>query len=99
MFNMGMGVNERTAGLLFGVGDSNGAQARRRIVSRTRGRGDAIVRLMSPSDLGQVVKPFVFLDIFDMDQRALRAAATCGYSITIRRSRVVAASGLFNLPE
>src|SRR2546426_6545790 len=78
MFNMGMDVNERIAELLFGVTDSNGAQARRRIVSRTRGRGDAIVRLMSPSDLGQVVKPFVFLDIFDMDQRALRAAAMGG---------------------
>src|SRR2546427_13256370 len=77
MFNMGMG--ERTnSRIAFGVGDSNGAQARRRIVSRTRGRGDAIVRLMSPSDLGQVVKPFVFLDIFDMDQRALRAAAMGG---------------------
>jgi redox-sensitive bicupin YhaK (pirin superfamily) len=45
--------------------------APRRIVHRTRGHGHGpITRLMSPSDLGQVLKPFVFLDIFDMDLRA-----------------------------
>src|SRR5437879_3211672 len=39
----------------------------RPIVRRTRGsRHGAIARLMSPSDLGQVLKPFVFLDLFDM---------------------------------
>ena len=44
--------------------------AQRRIVHRTRGRGHGpITRLMSPSDLGQALKPFVFLDIFDMDLR------------------------------
>lgn len=33
---------------------------------RTRGNGHGpIVRLMSPSDLGQQLKPFVFLDLFD----------------------------------
>jgi redox-sensitive bicupin YhaK (pirin superfamily) len=38
----------------------------RRIVYRTRGQGHGpITRLMSPSDLGEVVKPFVFLDIFE----------------------------------
>ena len=39
------------------------APVRRRIVSRTFGhtRGP-ITRLMSPSDLGKVLKPFVFLD-------------------------------------
>ena len=38
----------------------------RAIVQRTRGRthGPA-TRLMSPSDLGEVLKPFVFLDLFD----------------------------------
>lgn len=37
----------------------------RPIVRRTRGAGNGfITRLMSPSDLGHVVKPFVFLDIF-----------------------------------
>lgn len=40
----------------------------RRIVARTRGSGHGgIVRLMSPSDLGQQLKPFVFLDLFDAD--------------------------------
>lgn len=38
----------------------------RAIVQRTRGRAHgAITRLMSPSDLGQILKPFVFLDLFD----------------------------------
>jgi redox-sensitive bicupin YhaK (pirin superfamily) len=38
----------------------------RRIVRRTRGRGHGpITRLMSPSDLGEIAKPFVFLDLFD----------------------------------
>jgi redox-sensitive bicupin YhaK (pirin superfamily) len=42
----------------------------RRIVRRTRGsRHGPITRLMSPSDLGQVVKPFVFLDLFEVDAR------------------------------
>ena len=40
----------------------------RRVVERTRGSGHGgIVRLMSPSDLGQQLKPFVFLDLFDAD--------------------------------
>jgi len=38
----------------------------RHIVHRTFGRRHGpITRLMSPSDLGQVLKPFVFLDLFD----------------------------------
>lgn len=38
----------------------------RQIVHRTRGIGHgAITRLMSPSDLGHILKPFVFLDLFD----------------------------------
>src|SRR5438132_840155 len=46
--------------------------ATRRIRHRTRGHGHGpITRLMSPSDLGEVLKPFVFLDIFDMDLRAV----------------------------
>jgi redox-sensitive bicupin YhaK (pirin superfamily) len=44
----------------------------RSIVYRTRGQGHGpITRLMSPSDLGEVVKPFVFLDIFEFDRRAM----------------------------
>src|SRR5215470_20347906 len=41
-------------------------QSPRRIVYRTKGhRGGPITRLMSPGDLGEMVKPFVFLDHFD----------------------------------
>jgi redox-sensitive bicupin YhaK (pirin superfamily) len=38
----------------------------RAVVRRTRGRPHgSITRLMSPSDFGQILKPFVFLDLFD----------------------------------
>jgi redox-sensitive bicupin YhaK (pirin superfamily) len=38
----------------------------RRIARRTRGHSEgSITRLMSPSDFGQLLKPFVFLDLFD----------------------------------
>ena len=44
----------------------------RKIVRRTRGnRHGPITRLMSPGDLGQLLKPFVFLDLFDMDTASL----------------------------
>src|SRR5438874_11622591 len=38
----------------------------RAIVRRTRGRAHGpIARLMSPADFGAILKPFVFLDLFD----------------------------------
>ena len=38
----------------------------RSIVRRTRGRTHGpVTRLMSPSDFGEILKPFVFLDLFD----------------------------------
>src|SRR6195256_1018824 len=38
----------------------------RAIVQRTRGRKHGpVTRLMSPSDFGEILKPFVFLDLFD----------------------------------
>jgi len=44
------------------------SESRRQIVYRTRGRRHgAITRLMSPSDLGEALKPFVFLDHFDSE--------------------------------
>src|SRR5882672_9462751 len=43
-------------------------QPTRKIIYRTRGdTGGPITRLMSPSDLGQLIKPFVFLDHFHID--------------------------------
>ena len=42
------------------------SETARPVIHRTRGRRHGpITRLMSPSDLGEVVKPFVFLDLFD----------------------------------
>jgi len=47
---------------------SNVVSAPGRIIARTRGhRGGPITRLVSPGDLGELLKPFVFLDLFDMD--------------------------------
>ena len=41
--------------------------AKRPIVLRTRGqRHGPITRLVSPSDIGELIKPFVFLDLFDI---------------------------------
>src|ERR1700732_492491 len=38
----------------------------RTILQRTRGRTHGpVTRLMSPSDFGEILKPFVFLDLFD----------------------------------
>jgi redox-sensitive bicupin YhaK (pirin superfamily) len=42
------------------------SRQRRAIARRTRGRTHgAVTRLMSPSDFGEILKPFVFLDLFD----------------------------------
>jgi redox-sensitive bicupin YhaK (pirin superfamily) len=46
-------------------------QPSRAIMHRTQGSiGGPITRLVSPSDLGELIKPFVFLDHFDFDGRA-----------------------------
>lgn len=51
---------------------SKPASAARRITHRTRGHAHGpITRLMSPSDLGQLLKPFAFLDLFDADKRTV----------------------------
>jgi len=43
------------------------SEAGRPIVLRTRGqRHGPITRLVSPSDVGELIKPFVFLDLFDI---------------------------------
>ncbi len=42
----------------------------RRIVQRTRGNSHGpITRLVSPSDVGELIKPFVFLDYFEIDPK------------------------------
>src|ERR1700692_943635 len=43
----------------------------RQFVGRTRGRSHgSITRLVSPGDVGELIKPFVFLDYFDADPAA-----------------------------
>src|SRR5258706_4774750 len=45
-------------------------KATRKIVLRTRGNSHGpITRLVSPGDLGQYIKPFVFLDYFDAEPK------------------------------
>jgi redox-sensitive bicupin YhaK (pirin superfamily) len=52
--------------MAFGAAKLVPASKARAIVHRTRGRTHGpITRLMSPSDLGEILKPFVFLDLFD----------------------------------
>lgn len=42
----------------------------RRVAYRTRGHSHGpITRLVSPSDVGKLIKPFVFLDYFDIDPK------------------------------
>ncbi|MES2025790.1 MAG: pirin family protein [Pseudomonadota bacterium] len=54
------------------------ANLSRRIVKSTRGATGhgPITRLMSPSDLGQILKPFVFLDIFEVSGDAIHAMSS-----------------------
>src|SRR6202048_3056348 len=47
----------------------------RAIVQLTRGRTHGpVTRLMSPSDFGRILKPFVFLDLFDHEGPPFRGA-------------------------
>ncbi|USX25100.1 pirin family protein [Oxalobacteraceae bacterium OTU3CINTB1] len=49
----------------------------RRVTYRTRGHTHGpITRLMSPSDFGRQLKPFVFLDLFDLDLHDPRGGLT-----------------------
>ncbi len=46
----------------------------RRVAYRTRGHSHgSITRLVSPSDVGELIKPFVFLDYFDIDPKHMPA--------------------------
>jgi redox-sensitive bicupin YhaK (pirin superfamily) len=46
----------------------------RRVAYRTRGASHgSITRLVSPSDVGELIKPFVFLDYFDIDPKHMPA--------------------------
>src|SRR5712691_10897677 len=46
----------------------------RRIVHRTRGHSQgSITRLVSQSDVGELIKPFVFLDYYDIDPKRMPA--------------------------
>jgi redox-sensitive bicupin YhaK (pirin superfamily) len=55
------------AAALAKLAETNSKQ--RAITHRTRGhRHGPITRLMSPSDLGEVLKPFIFLDLFEADR-------------------------------
>lgn len=59
------------------VSELSTAAGARRVTFRTRGfTHGPITRLMSPSDLGQVLKPFVFLDLFDLDLHDPRGGFT-----------------------
>src|ERR1700730_12441916 len=53
--------------------EANPAVQQRKIAHRTRGHNRGLVtRLVSPGDLGEILKPFVFLDLFDTGDQAIR---------------------------
>src|SRR5260221_1594677 len=55
-------------------------QAAREITFRTRGRTHGpITRLVSPSDLGEDIKPFVFLDLAVFDERSKSTPMAFGW--------------------
>src|SRR5258708_37012493 len=57
------------------LANSRPSRSARSIVHRTRGRTHgSITRLMSPSDFGEILKPFVFLDLIDHDGPAFNGA-------------------------
>jgi redox-sensitive bicupin YhaK (pirin superfamily) len=66
------GVNRPLATVVTEVA---AAEARaRRVAYRTRGHSHGpITRLVSPSDVGKLIKPFVFLDYFDIDPKHMPA--------------------------
>jgi len=53
------------------------AARKRRITTRTYGKNHGpATRLMSPSDFGEILKPFVFLDLFDHQGEPFSAPRT-----------------------
>ena len=62
------------AGDRLGAGPQAPGGAGRRVVVRSGLRQGPITRLMSPSDLGAYLKPFVFLDIFACHMRWMQQA-------------------------
>jgi redox-sensitive bicupin YhaK (pirin superfamily) len=80
----------------------------RQIVHRTHGRRHGpVTRLMSPSDLGQSLKPFVFLDLFDNEGMSFSgfglhphsgiATLTCLLEGSVRYEDTTGATGI--LPQ
>jgi redox-sensitive bicupin YhaK (pirin superfamily) len=60
----------------FALANSSRSSATRAIAHRTRGRahpGMPVTRLMSPSDFGEILKPFVFLDLLDYEGEPFKA--------------------------
>jgi hypothetical protein len=56
---------ERSTAMTLDPSTLKPSRVTRAIVKRTRGRTSGpATRLISPSDLGRILKPFVFLDLF-----------------------------------
>ncbi|MDL2409772.1 pirin family protein [Rhizobium calliandrae] len=72
----------------------------RTIVTKTRGRpSGAITRLMGPSDLGELLKPFVFLDFFEADSSVIDKATVHPHSGIGTITVVTKGEMLFNDPK
>jgi redox-sensitive bicupin YhaK (pirin superfamily) len=72
----------------------------RAIVTKTRGRPSGpVIRLMSPSDLGELLKPFVFLDFVEADSSVLDKATVHPHSGIGTITVVTKGEMLFNDPK
>jgi redox-sensitive bicupin YhaK (pirin superfamily) len=72
----------------------------RAIVTKTRGRPSGpVIRLMSPSDLGKLLKPFVFLDFVEADSSVLDKATVHPHSGIGTVTVVTKGGTLFNDPK
>jgi redox-sensitive bicupin YhaK (pirin superfamily) len=96
--------NFAMTGSTAAIGERPG-QIVRQIVHRTRGRRHGpITRLMSPSDLGDILKPFVFLDHFDTGETSFSgfglhphsgiATLTCMLEGSVRYEDTTGATGI-----
>src|SRR3982074_1500925 len=102
------GPNSRQRNFVMAKSNAVIGERSRRIAHRTYGRRHGpITRLMSPSDLGEILKPFVFLDLFNTEGGSLSgfglhphsgiATLTCLLEGSIRYEDTTGATGI--LPE
>ena len=83
---------------MLGTSDFRATRPRHRLPHARAHSAGPITRLVSPSDLGEVIKPFVFLDLFDLRRAGapmsmeLRLASALGHRHGDRGARRIASA-------